>query len=141
MQTWSDSHGRDTDAPPWQRRTRNTCPTAAHSTATSPVQRSNRNTKQGCHSFGYKKFQDFSLFPGPCRKPAMFKYRDKQQLLKLLSFYNYLHMSSIYTSYCRIFWSLHPHHCVRTSAQQIPGLSRTKLIFQDFPGQSWKKGS
>ena len=43
---------------------------------------------------------------------------------------------SIYTSYCRIFWHLHPHHCLANS--------RTlHLDFQDqthFPGlsRSWK---
>ena len=32
-----------------------------------------------------------------------------------------------------IFWRLHLHHCVRVIAQQIPGLSRTTLLyFQDF---------
>ena len=36
----------------------------------------------------------------------------------------------------RIFWRLHQHRCggIRIIAYQIPGLSVTKLIFQDFPG-------
>jgi len=44
---------------------------------------------QGSHSFGQKKFQDFSrtfqypknIFPGLSNTPATCKYRDKQKLL------------------------------------------------------------
>jgi len=46
---------------------------------------------QGSHSLGYKKIRDFSrtfqaprsIFPGLCRKPAMFKNSNKQQLRSL----------------------------------------------------------
>jgi len=46
---------------------------------------------QGFHSLGNKKFQDLtrifqairSIFPRPRRKPAMFKYSNKQQLMSL----------------------------------------------------------
>ena len=102
---------------------------------------------------GYKKilqlFQDpRSILPGPSSKPAMFKYRDKQQLLTTQA-YSMIAASILecmFITRCEItvrtqnrgvwtciFRRLHLHHCVRIIAQQIPGLSRTTLLyFQDF---------
>jgi len=64
-----------------QRNKRQTRKTFKHQHLDHSLRRTLHKT-QGSHSVGYKEFQDpRSVFPGPCRKPAMFKYRDKQQLL------------------------------------------------------------
>ena len=77
-------------------------------------------------------------FPRPCHKPAMFKYRDKQQLLTILiysmitaSIQEYVFITvtccqeTVQTLYAssiqnrgvrtRIFWHLRPHHCPANS--------------------------
>ena len=127
--------------------------------------------KQGSHSLGYKKFQDFSglsrppeaFFPGPCRKSAMFKYGNKQQLKSLgercklcqrsprrnpgrKSIYGIPAVQKTYlmatTAWTCLFETKNcpEHHCLpnfrtfQDLASIFPGLSRTEVIFQDFPG-------
>ena len=93
-----------------------------------------------------------SIFPGPCRKPAMFKYRDKQQLLTIYIQNDSSIHTGVYVHHChmlwrnskgtvrtqnrgartRIFWRLHPHHC--------PANSRTFPDQTHFPelARCWK---
>jgi len=93
-----------------------------------------------------------SIFAGLCRMPAMFKYKDKQQLQwgpgqspSHQRFFPHIQIKSRLIFFSK-FWHLHPHHCVRLPhhslensrtfldhALKFPGLSRNKPIFQDFP--------
>jgi len=95
-----------------------------------------------------------SIFPGPCRKPATLKYRDKQHLLAIYRGVYSMIAASILeymfvTVRCckeiakKLFKHFLPLFCVCIritvsavciTALQIPGLSRTKLISPDFPG-------
>ena len=56
----------------------------AHQFLVNKVVSNISRSTQGSHCPGYQKFSDFpgpqKHFPPPCRKPAMFKYRNKQQL-------------------------------------------------------------
>jgi len=98
-----------------------------------------------------RTFQDpRSIFPGPCRTPVMFQYKDKQQLLRNpgrspAASYCFVYTDNIWANF-RKFWHLHLHHCVlfthhslensrtfQDLSLKFPWLSRTKPIFQDFP--------
>jgi len=107
---------------------------------------------QGSHSLGYKNSRTFS---GPqkhfFKTPAMFKYRDEQQLETIHNsmiaasklVYTFITVTCNTRMYCmvcgwtRIFWrlSLHlrPHHCLANSRIfQVLEILQTQ--FQDFPG-------
>jgi len=92
-----------------------------------------------------------SIFPGPCRKPAMFQYTDKHQqhpYWSICSSLNMLRRNSKETVRTqnrgvrtRIFWRLRPQHSVRIVAQQIPGLSMSWKFYKHNSGpfqEAWE---
>ena len=114
---------------------------------------------QGSHSLGHRKFHDFSrtfqaprsIIPGPCRKPAMFKNSNKQQLKSLgercklcqpgpgrnPSRESIFGIPAVQKMYLMdtIMAILKLKTAKYIIVYQIPGLSRTlQVYFQDFPG-------
>ena len=90
-----------------------------------------QNLALGLPLFYWQKIQDFSTsfrdamknFPGPFRSPQMFKYKEKTA-------FTYNIQSVVH---CRKFPFELLEKCM-TFKDIFPGLSRTKVIFQDFPG-------
>ena len=91
-----------------------------------------------------RTFQDPRSIPWPCRKPAMLKYRDKQQLPTIyICIYIYVCACVFITvTFCeetakklfkhrrvqkRIFWRLHLHHCWANS----------RTVHLDFQDQTY----
>ena len=79
-------------------------------------------------------FQDFPLpqniFSGLSHTSATCKYRDKQKLLTTECLYdNCIHIQ-VYVDHCH--WEI--ANSFQDLPLKLPGLSRTKSIFQDFPG-------